>query len=869
MIEQNTPMMKQYKDIKEKNPDTFLFFRCGDFYELFGADAVEASSILDITLTKRGNVPMCGVPYHSVDVYIAKMIKSGNKIAICEQMEDPKLAKGIVKRDVTQIITPGTIVEENILLNKSNNFLFALNLKGLYLEISYLDLSTGDFEVNEIEYSSDLSFLKGELVRINPKEILIPENIWLNYKNIRELFEEHENILVNRFPCWYFEDNENKNSILKHLNITSFNDIGLLKSNTDLTTPGAIYRYVKDNAKTLLSHIKILNFYNSNDTMILDETTIKNLEILKNLRDDSTVNTLLEILDKTITSMGGRLLKKWLINPLINTNEIIKREKVVTLFYTKQDLLNKVEKALKQVMDIERLVARIVMNKATPKDLVSIKLSLIGANEVYEILKNYQELKDHLKGYNYLNELIKYIDDAVKDEPSALINEGNIVKDGYLKKLDELKDISFKSKEYIAGIEKREKDKFNTPSLRIKYNKILGYFFEVSKLQSKNLDESYILRQSLVNTHRYTSPELSTYESKVLTARDEINKIEEEVFYEVKNKIMDMVEAIQDNAKKIAKVDVFSSFAKVAINDHYCCPVVDDSNRIFIKEGRHPVVEQKLELGDFIPNDLEIDTEKDYLLLITGPNMSGKSTYLRQNALIVLMAQIGCYVPAQKAEIGVVDRIFTRIGSSDNLARGQSTFLVEMIETANILKNATKKSFIIMDEIGRGTSTYDGLSIAWSVLEYIHNKKSLGTKTLFATHYHELTNLSKKEGIKNYSIAISEKEGEITFLHKIIEGPSEKSYGIHVANLANLPEEVIIYSEGLLKRLEEGKNNKENFASIVEGSQMELFDFNEVKEKRKKDDILEKLKFIDLNKITPLDALNILGDLQKKLKKNT
>lgn len=865
MIEQDTPMMKQYKKIKEKHPDAFLFFRCGDFYEMFGNDAVEASSILDITLTKRGDIPMCGVPYHSVDAYIAKMIKSGNKIAICEQLEDPKLVKGIVKRDVTQVITPGTLVEENILSNKSNNFLFALNIKGLYIEISYLDLSTGDFEINEIEYSGDLSLLKGELIRINPKEILIPENIWSNNKNIRELFEEHEHILINRFPCWYFEDSENQKNILKHFKISSFKEINIRNPKTDLTTPGAILRYVMDNAKSLLDHIRTLNYYNSNETMILDETTIKNLEILRNLRDDSSVNTLLEILDKTISSMGGRLLKKWIINPLINIGEIIKRQKAVSLFYNNQNILNKVDKALRNVMDLERLVARIVMNKATPKDLVSIKLSLTGSNEVYDILKDYPELKEYFLSYNYLTEIINYIDNSIKDEPSSLINEGNIVKDGYLKKLDELKEISLKSKEYILKIEKQTKEKFNCPSLKIKYNRVIGYFFEVSKLQSKNLDDSFILRQSLVNTHRYTSPELSSYESKVLTARDEINKIEEEIFYEVKSKVLEKINEIQDNAKMIARIDVFAAFAKTAINNHYTCPEVNQGNKISIKEGRHPVIEQKLDLGDFIPNDLEIDTDKDYLLIITGPNMSGKSTYLRQNALIVLMTQIGSYVPAQRAEIGIVDRIFTRIGTSDNLARGQSTFLVEMIETANILKNATERSFIIMDEIGRGTSTFDGLSIAWSVLEYIHNKKVLGAKTLFATHYHELTKLSRKNGIKNYSIAISEKNEEITFLHKIIEGPSEKSYGIHVANLANLPEEVIIYSEGLLKKLEENNNNKNNLTSLIENSQMELFNFSDVKEKRKQNNLIDKIKYLNIEKLTPLEAINILADLQKNI----
>jgi len=867
MNDYDTPMMRQYKEIKETQSDAFLFFRCGDFYEMFGDDAKTASSILDITLTKRGDVPMCGVPYHSVEVYIAKMIKAGKKIAICEQVEDPKEVKGIVKREVSQVITPGTLVEEKLLQNKSNNFLLAINKKGLFIEISYLDLSTGDFEINEFDYSSDLSLLKGELIRINPKEIIIPEDIWINDSRIRVIFEEHEHILINRYPGWYFESKEKKEYLFNHLNINRWEDAGIIDARTDLTTPCAVLSYVSENAKSLLNHIRKLRYNSNRDTMILDETTIKNLELINNLRDGTMVNTLLEIIDDTVTCMGGRLLKKWIVEPLIDIEKINKRLEIVTYFFNNQDILNKVKNNLKEVMDLERLSARIVMNKATPKDLVSIKLSLNGCKKIISLLLSVKPLKDIIKGYNDLEDIVKLIDTAIKDEPATFINEGNIVKDGYLDNLDELKNVAFKGKEYIAQIEEREKNKFNVPSLRIKYNKILGYFFEVSKLQSKSLDNTYILRQSLVNTHRYTTEELSKYESKVLTAREEINKIEEEVFNNVRNNVLEIIPQLQENAKIIAMVDVFSSFANTAIINHYIKPEVNDQNKIIINEGRHPVIEQKLDYGDFIPNDIDIDTDNDYLLIITGPNMSGKSTYLRQNALIVLMAQIGSFVPAGNALIGVVDRIFTRIGTSDNLARGQSTFLVEMLETANILNNATNKSLIIMDEIGRGTSTYDGLSIAWAILEYIHNKKMIGAKTLFATHYHELTNLDKKKGIKNLSIAISENNGEITFLHKIIEGPSQRSYGIHVAGLANLPEEVILYAEGLLKRFEDNKENNEKINTTVEKHQLELFNFEEIKEKKRKKEIMDDIAYLDLNKLTPIDALNILSDIQKKVKK--
>ncbi len=860
-----TPMMKQYMETKEKEPDAFLFFRCGDFYEMFYTDAVEASSILDITLTKRGDVPMCGVPYHAVDVYVAKMIRAGKKIAICEQVEDPKLAKGIVKREVTQIITPGTLIEEKLLPNKSNNFLLALNKKGFYLETACLDLSTGDFEVNEIEYSESLSELRGEMLRINPREIIIPEDIWINYGNIRELFEEHEDILINRYPAWHFESQDIKKRLLEHFNVGDLKELVRSEHKTGLTTAGVVLDYVRNNSRAVLNHIGSLSFHDSGNTMTLDETTIRNLEVLNNLRDGSSIDTLLEVLDDTVTSMGGRLLKKWLIEPLININEINKRLSAVNCLYHNQNLLTLLRKALRGVMDLERLSSRIVMNRATPKDLVSIKHSLTAVNEIKGIVAGIGELKKSGERLINLRELIDFIEKTIREEPSTFINEGNIVKDGYSKELDELKSISFKSKEHIASIEEREKEKFNVSSLRVKYNKILGYFFEVSKLQSKNLVDTYILRQSLVNTHRYMTLELSEYESTIIGAREKINGIEEGIFYEVKDRISASLNEIQENARIIAGLDVFSCFAAVATARHYVMPEMDENNRIYIRDGRHPVVEQKLESNDFIPNDLDIDNDNDYLLIITGPNMSGKSTYLRQSALIVYMAQIGSFVPASEARIGIVDRIFTRIGTSDNLARGESTFLVEMMETAGIVKNATCKSLIIMDEIGRGTSTYDGLSIAWAVLEYIYNRKILGAKTLFATHYHELTALESKKGVKNLSVAISEENNSITFLHKIIEGAAGKSYGIHVAGLAGMPEEIVMFASGLLKKLEDDNSNNNKMDIQSKTGQLELFDADEIRIKKTNSQLFDKIAYLDLDKITPIEALNMLIDMQKKV----
>jgi len=868
MSEFNTPMMKQYKEIKERYPDTYLFFRCGDFYEIFGSDAAIVSRILNITLTKRSDIQMCGVPYHSVQFYIGKMIRAGKKVAICEQMEDPKSVKGIVKRDVQEIITPGTLLEERLLNNKSNNFLLALNKSGLYLEIAYIDFSTGDFEFQEIDFNEDLSILKGELVRIHPKEIIISEDVWTDNKNIRETFDEFENILVNRYPLWYFENEANTKFLFNHLGANSFKDLGIVEPKTTVTTPGVLLKYLTDNLRGNLSHIKRLKYNSEKNGMLLDEATIKNLELLRNQQDGTNVNTLLEVLDETQTSMGGRLIKKWIIEPLVDLEAIKERLSVVSFFYHNENILDSVGESVKKVMDLERLVSRLVTNKATPKDLISIKESLKGAREIYEKTKDIEPLKKLLDNYKNLDFLTEEIEKTIKDEPATAINEGDIVKDGFNEELDKLKEISFKSKEYIAKIEQTEKERLSIPTLKIKYNKIIGYFFEVSKIQSKNLDDSYILRQQLVNAYRYTNKELSEYESKVLTARDEINEIEERIFCEMRDKIVNYVNLIQDNARIVAEIDVFLSLSKISLKNHYIKPDIDNSDRIFIKEGRHPVVEKKLDIDSFIPNDIEMDTNKDYLMIITGPNMSGKSTFLRQNALIVLMAQIGCFVPASEANLGIVDRIFTRIGTSDNLARGESTFLVEMKETANILKNATAKSLIIMDEIGRGTSTYDGLSIAWALLEYIHNKRFIGAKTLFATHYHELTDLEKNKGIKNLSVLVSEDNENITFLHKIVEKPAEKSYGIHVAKLALLPKEVTNYAELILKKLEKDENDSaiEKKESKGVKYQPNLFDIEDSPPSKKHNEVIEQIKYFDLNRTTPIQALNILFDIQKKLK---
>lgn len=862
----DTPMMRQHSDIKNRYPDAFLFFRCGDFYELFGQDAVEASRILDITLTKRQNeIPMCGVPYHAADVYINKMIKAGKKVAICEQMEDPKLVKGLVKRDVTEIITPGTVVEEKHLLNKSNNFLLALNIKGMWVELSYIDISTGDFEISEVELSRDLSYLKGEFSRIMPREIIISEDVLEANAAIAELFYETENILVNRYPAWFFDKKETDKIVFEHFGVECFKSLGISDAKTDITTPGVVLRYLKENFKGELKHIRRLIYSTGTDKMQLDESTIRNLELLRNQNDGTVVNSMLNIIDKTSTAMGGRLLKRWIVEPLVDINKINYRLDIVELFFKNKDLLDKIVHSVKNIIDLERLSSRLVMDKATPKDLVAIKDSLVECKKIKNIISNYPQLDLINREIESLDDVVDMISKAIKDEPATFIDEGNIVKDGFLPELDDLKKIVMEGKEYITNIEVKIKEKYNTHSLKVKYNKIIGYFFEVSKLQSVNLDDTFILRQSLLNQCRYTNKELSEYESKVLTAREKINDIEKNVFIDVKDGVLRELSRLQKNALAVSELDVLLSFALLSSHSAYTRPTLNDGFDLLIEEGRHPVIETKLEYNEFIPNDIAMN-KNSYLMIITGPNMAGKSTYLRQNALIVLLAQIGCFVPAKNAVIGVVDRIFTRIGTSDNLSRGESTFFVEMSETANILKKATGRSFIIMDEIGRGTSTYDGLAIAWAILEYIHDKRIMGAKTLFATHYHELTGLGERDGFKNFSVAVTEDGDSVIFLHKIIPDQAEKSYGIHVAKLAGMPDEVVNYAQQLLAGFE--NKNSSSTANEKKVEYNSLFDFNNTdKSNAKYKEITDIIKFIDIDRVTPIQALNTLFDLQKKIKK--
>ncbi len=863
-----TPMMQQFNDFKKQQPDAFLFFRCGDFYELFGNDALKASQIMDITLTKRQDIPMCGVPYHSVDFYLNKMIKAGKKVAICEQIEDPKLAKGIVKRAITQIVTPGNIIDEKLINSFINNYLASINKHGIFYELSYIDISTGEFYYQEFK-STDINSLFSELLKITPREIIISDLLYNDNSTIYNFLNTFNELLINHIPEWIFND-ENTHLILKnHFNVDNINLIFDQPINTQLSTPAVLLKYLKEYNKSDISHINKIIFSGFNETMYLDISTIKNLELLKNNNDHTTENSLFMLLDRTNTNMGKRLLKRWIIEPLIVMEKINKRNSIVEMFFRNSKLLRATSKLLSNINDLERLITRVMMNRATPKDLISIKCSLNSISELKSLFVNYQAIYNIFINLNNTNDLTKLIELNIREDAPTSVNEGGIIKENINPELDKLHKLTGDIKGYINELEVSERKKLGLPTLKIKYNRILGYFFEVSRLQSEHIGSEYILKQSLVNVSRFTTKELSEIDSRIVEARERINDIEFDLFNSIIEAVKLRSNDIQKQAVVVAETDVLVSFAEIAVENGYIKPNLSENSILKIKNGRHPIVETKIDTDKFVPNDLDMNIDNVYINIITGPNMSGKSTFLRQNALIVLMAQIGSFVPAEEANIGIVDRIFSRIGSGDNLARGESTFFVEMSEAAGIIKNATNRSFIILDEIGRGTSTYDGLSIAQSVIEYIADRSKIGAKTLFATHYHEITKLSENcNSIINKSVSVIEENGKVIFLHKIVDGPAEKSYGIFVAKLAGMPEDIISKAKTILDSLEKETNSNTKKTVNNSSSNDFLFDTTDTIHYISKDEqaVIEKIKKIDINNMTPIQSLNILNDLMKKLK---
>lgn len=868
-------MMRQYLEIKDSCPDAILFFRLGDFYEMFFDDAIEASKILEITLTTRNKndpnpVPLCGIPHHSASSYIAKLVESGRKVAICEQVEDPKEAIGVVKRAIVRIVTPGLVVDEASLGATQSNYLAAVIKDDKCWGLAFLDLSTGDFRVTEIEaLAAGLSqALMDELLKIEPRELLFADS----FKD-DTLFNELSSLLnasISSVEDHYFNTEEGVSVILDQFKLNSLDGLGCDGMSVGIGAAAAILKYVKDSQGGMAGHIDRLSPYHISSFMLIDSATKRNLELTSTMLEDNKKGSLFHALDFTETAMGGRKLKEWINYPLQDINKINGRLDAISDLTQRQSLRREISEALAGVYDLERLNARVSLGRANPRDLLALRNSLYKLPLLKAALKDLPSvlITNLHDGVDDIPELEKLISLALEDEAPLTLKDGGVIKDGYNSELDELRTISREGKGYLARLEAREKERSGISSLKIRFNKVFGYYIEITKSKLDEVPDDYIRKQTLSNAERFITPELKEYESKILGADDRISGLEQEIFVSIRSQASAFTGRLRDTSIAIASLDALVSLSEAADRYGYVRPEMDDSDKLLITEGRHPVVERLHPDEPFVPNDTALDCDKERVIIITGPNMAGKSTYIRQVALIALMAHVGSFVPAEAARIGLVDRIFTRVGASDNLAKGQSTFMVEMTETANILNNASRRSLIILDEIGRGTSTFDGVSIAWAVAEYIHDAPNLGARTLFATHYHELTELSlTKEGVKNYNVAVREWNGSIIFLRKIIEGGASRSYGIEVARLAGLPPEVIKRSLEILSNLEKGEFDDEGMPKIAlpkntsqpaqKSGQMSLF-------MHPAEHLLEELRSIDISAMTPLDALNRLSRLKEE-----
>jgi len=868
-----TPMLKQYFEIKKDFPDTILFFRMGDFYEMFFEDAKTAAPLLEVVLTTRDKkkddaVPLCGIPYHARDNYAAKLLRKGYKVAICEQVEDPALAKGLVKREVTHILTPGTALEIETIDTELNNFVISIYKDTRTIAIASIDLSVSDFEVRSFDADNRDAFLN-EFFRKFPREIIIPEDLQNELEQMMKKFPELTDVLITRYEAFEYNYFECEDVLKNQLKLKDIEGLGLKGYESAVIASGVLVKYLKSVRKSALKNVSALRFVPKENYLILDSISFRNLEILTNLRTGTAKGSLFNAIDFTITPMGKRLLKQWLTYPLVDKEEIEKRLDGVEEFSQNLIARTEVRKILKGFGDLAKLNSKISLNIALPTHLLALQDTL---KQIPVIKKEVESLTSDIvsavsRDLHPLNIVVDSIDRAISADPSNNLNEGNYIKTGYNNELDELRAISRNAKEVIAAMEKSEKEKTGIPSLKIRYNKVFGYFIDVTKPHLKLVPPHYIRKQTLVNAERFITDELKVLEEKILRAQERIVLIEKELYNEVLQGIQQFSDQLNKNAYLIATLDVLSAGGELSQRRNYVRPGITDKNEITIRDGRHPVVELSTEKG-FIPNDTFLNSGTDQVLIITGPNMGGKSTYLRQNALIIVLAQAGYFVPAEKAVIGVCDRIFTRIGASDSLIEGKSTFLVEMIETSIILNNATKRSLILLDEIGRGTSTFDGLSIAWAVVEYLHSLKEK-PKTLFATHYHELTELSEiLERVKNYHITVREWQDNVVFLHKIAPGATDQSFGIHVAKIAGVPMPVIERAKDVLLNLEKKELNrlvKERITGKINKlpqSQKTLFP--EDAELKVWDEIRERLKEIEITTITPLEALNTLHYLKHK-----
>jgi DNA mismatch repair protein MutS len=874
-----TPMMKAYCETKNEYKDCLLFYRLGDFYEMFFDDALVASKALEITLTGKDcgleeRAPMCGIPYHAVDSYLNKLVSMGYKVAICEQVEDPKLAKGLVKREVTRIVSSGTNLDINALDESKNNYLMCISFDSDDIGISVVDVTTGDFYLTEVE---DINRLYDEIIKFEPSEIICNDAFLLSGIDVEDL-RGRLGIQLNALDSHYFDEELCRRKIMQHFNVKSLIGLGIEDFPEGCVAAGALLTYLYDTQKTTISNLTHIYPYLTNKYMLLDSSTRRNLELTETMRDKQKRGSLLGVLDRTKTAMGGRMLRSFVEQPLKDKASIENRLDAIEELIKDSISRDELREYLNPIYDLERLLSKITYKTANPRDLISFASSIAMIPHIKSVLRAFSkaELTGILDDLDDLSDIHGLIERSINDDPPIMIREGGFIKDGYDENVDNFRKAKTEGKTWLAKLEEEDRQRTGIKNLKVKYNKVFGYYFEVTNSYANLVPEDYIRKQTLTGSERYTTPKLKELEDTILNAEDKLNALEYDIFCDVRDTIAGEIERIQKSAKALAKLDVYTSLAYVSEHNKYVRPKLNEKGVIDIKDGRHPVVEKMTASDMFIPNDTYLDNGKNQISVITGPNMAGKSTYMRQSALIVLMAQIGCFVPASSANIGICDRIFTRVGASDDLSSGQSTFMVEMNEVANILRNATSDSLLILDEIGRGTSTFDGLAIAWAVIEHISNRKLLGAKTLFATHYHELTELEGKiDNVNNYCIAVKEQGEDIVFLRKIIKGGADKSYGIQVARLAGVPDMVTDRAKEIVNELSDN-DITEKIQSIsvnvksetgkkvskpdeVDMGQMSLFDTV------KDEDVLKELKEIDIGTLTPIDALNTLYKLQSKL----
>ncbi|OGU19154.1 MAG: DNA mismatch repair protein MutS [Ignavibacteria bacterium GWA2_55_25] len=862
----STPLMRQYQQVKAKHPDTILLFRMGDFYETFEEDAKLTAKVLGITLTKRGNgaageIPLAGFPYHALEAYLPKLLKAGHRVAVCEQLEDPKFAKGIVKRDVIEVVTPGISFSDKVLEQKQNNYLAAVALPTALARgddpvgFAFIDVSTGEFSAAEFP----LRNLPEQVSNLQPSELLVQKR---DLATVQSLLKDRFGGIYTKADDWVFHFDYGYELLVNHFKTQSLKGYGIEAYRIGVVAAGAVMNYLQETQKANLLHIKKIAPYDTSDFIVLDVSTKRNLEVTSSISGQSE-GTLFSVLDRTLTPMGGRLLKRWLNHPLKKLETVRNRLAAVRELVANESPRGKMGGVLNGMGDLERLIARIATGRGNPREVNQLK----GCLELVPLLQSHlaqlkaASLKEVHKWLNPLDQVVTAISSALEDDPPLALVEGGVIRRGYNKELDELRELSFSGKDWIAKLQHQERERTGISSLKVGYNNVFGYYIEVTNTHKDKIPSNYIRKQTLTNAERFITPELKEYEEKILHAEEKMLALETQLFNDLRTLVAAHAAAIQENAYAIAVLDCYSSLAEVAIENNYVCPTVDESFKIEIQGGRHPVIEKLLPPGErYTPNDTLIDTEEDQILIITGPNMSGKSSYLRQVGLIVLLAQIGSFVPATAAHIGLVDRIYTRVGASDNIASGESTFLVEMHEAANIVNTATRRSLILLDEIGRGTSTFDGISIAWALTEYLHQR--IGAKTLFATHYHELNELAELfPRIRNYKVDVREYGDKVIFLHKVVQGFADHSYGIQVAQMAGLPEEVTDRAKRILENLESSElqvNGRQTKGRIPPPDvQMTLF---EVKDDR----LREELRRLDLETMTPLEAMQKLAELKKK-----